>query len=181
MERTLSESRRRLAAQNMGLVGTVLARLHIRRGNREYDDLQAAGYLGLCRAALRWREGWEPFSTFAAHLIAHEIVDCLRQTPPGIRAVQREPYADDPELGRVEDRMRIAALDAALPGLVEPRDARVGQMLLRGFSPGEIAERLAMSPAEVTRARRRAARALRRWEHTPSGRKDGADGKNPMD
>ena len=164
MEEHLTPGRRKLAEENMALVKVVLRRMHIRR---EYEEMEAAGYLGLCRAAARWREGGEPFPAFAARLIAHEIVDCLRRARPAERAAACEPYAEDPGFCRVEDRQLIAGMDSALPGLVGPRDAMVGRLLLRGFSPGAVATKLHMRPAVVSRARRRVARALRRWADGP--------------
>ena len=169
MGERLDEGRKRLAEKNLGLVHAALHRMGVRK---DYEDMYGLGCVALCRAALIWEPEKGPFSTFASHLVEHELINYFRHEQAAGRAgAAMRPFDDGDAAFSREDESFAAAeaagltqeMDAALEKLLGAGDAEILRLLLRGVSPARAAERLHISLSAVYKARARAETPLRRW------------------
>lgn len=163
MPECLNDTQRRVAEENVGLVYAALKKFRVPGCG---EDLFGAGCVGLCKAALRWREGGAPFSTFAYHLIECEMINELRARRQDRELCARKAgFIQRPSasIEAVDTALTLARLVQNLPALLEERELRILRLLLRGWKAKEIAVALAVSESSVRRARARAAVALGRW------------------
>ncbi|MDR1321470.1 MAG: sigma-70 family RNA polymerase sigma factor [Gracilibacteraceae bacterium] len=150
--RQLDNEQRRLAEENMGLVGGVI-RDHVWdiRGVGIFtrDDLFQIGCVGLCKAASAYKPGKAKFSTYAYILIRNEIFDALeyatlrrnREQAAGPGALPGSETWDMP--GGDLEALNLA-LDAALAGAsgVTAKGIKAIRLLAEGYTHREIGERL---------------------------------------
>lgn len=161
----------------MGLVGKVIKdRVHPLSSDciYTYEDLEQIGYLGLCKAALADRPGYETaFSTFAYVMIRNEIYAQLEYATRCKREVSTE--LSDTLGGQCED------VDAAVSGQehvvylndlldqaesqatgVTAKGIQAIRLLAMGYSNREIGERFGTTANNVTAWVARARKKLRK-------------------
>lgn len=167
----LTEEQRRLVAENLGLA-RVIARPFLRRWPSHAEDLEAAAYLGLARAAA----GFDPsrgraFGTFAARPVKWELLAAVER-------LRRRGFtgSDDPPACVAFQLDQVEAREPAGPGPA----ADAGQLLqlvhndrhrgaaravyLEGRSQAEAAAAIGVSQMAVSRYCRLAVEAIReRW------------------
>lgn len=92
MQQKLSEDKKNLVSEHMGLAKSIAAKICKRYdiGSETRDDIFSTAYLGLTEAAMRYdfRQG-VAFSSFAYHRIQGSILDGLRKKP--IMGPQKKP------------------------------------------------------------------------------------------
>jgi RNA polymerase sigma factor (sigma-70 family) len=165
----MNAPQQRLAQENLGLVRAVLRSMGIRDPAGDWFE---EGCVGLCRAALSWKEGGEPFSTYASHIIRHEIINRieyenrLRRSGMKLCALDERPqglFADDPGFSRVDSQLAAGAFLARFDSLAQPPESRAVRLLAQGMTAAQTAARLGMTRAAVSRVRKRAKELYGKW------------------
>jgi len=165
----LTDEQRMLARENTGLVRQVI-KDRIRDvgkiGFFTYDDLYQIGCVGLCKAAVAYKQGKIRFSTYAYRVILNEIYDALQYTTLRKR---REFITDqdwireatDMNPADVDDGSLSGALDSALSTTsgVTRKGIQAIRLLADGYTNREIGELMGGASANnvtawVARARR---------------------------
>lgn len=161
---------KQLAEENMGLVGYMVSRMCL--APEKAEDAYGAGCLGLCKAALNWREnGGMAFSSFACHLIKHEILDFLhsganaRCETFGFEALSELFAKDEPGFTVVENRSLLEKIAKNPEGLLDTDELFVIRKLLEGRSIRFIAAKMGENDAAVYALRAKAAAKLREYFH----------------
>jgi RNA polymerase sigma factor (sigma-70 family) len=104
----LDERQSKLVEDNMPLVNYMVNRMRdvVCASGLGYDDAVAAGNLGLCRAAKRYKpDRGAKFSTYAGRAIYMSILDAAQKTHP----MMKRTYAKDPS-----KLPRVFSLDAPI-------------------------------------------------------------------
>jgi RNA polymerase sigma factor FliA len=184
-----SNSNQALVREHVGYVRALAARHFAAYASRvEYDDLVAAGYVGLCTAARSFKDDrGARFATYAHYRIHGAILDGVRRlraqsgkdtivvsAPEAPEAMERAlarsaplPEAVDDELGRRRDCGRLKDALARLP-----KDARrlLELHYYDDLSLQQAARKLGISKSWASRLHARALRELRRGLATTAGR-----------
>ena len=167
MNGKMTPRQRNLAESNLRLVYYILSKMNIRQTD---EDTFGAGCLGLCKAAAAWKEtGGTAFSTFACHLIRHEILDSLAREKNSRTAdlplETMEPFLCTSENGYrdVEDRDLVRRIFRNREHLFSSDELAVLRLLYRGFSAAGIAEQLGVSSATVYIIRKSAAEKIKKY------------------
>lgn len=156
----MTASQRALAEKNVQLVGHVVRNLGLKSN---LEDAFGAGCVGLCLAAVSWREGMSPFSTYACHIIRHEILSFLKSE----NAVKKNTVLLDSEMPDARDDFRRLETSLFIEGFLGSEKAsgeagaKIIVLLLKGYRAGEISKILGVSLSKVYRARRRLIEAIR--------------------
>lgn len=165
----MTEPERWLAEENIGLVHAVLRRMGV---YEDYDDYFEVGCVGLCKAAIKWKPGSEAFSTFASHLIKHEVINRIaylhKLKRSGCRTcridgVEEWLSAPDENFERTEDMLAARDFSRKLEKLIGDYDAGIIRLLASGMSIKAVAAKAECSPSSVRRAQARARKAYLRW------------------
>lgn len=161
----MTPAMKKRAEDNIGLVGYMVSRLCL--NPCQVEDAYAAGSLGLCKAALSWKKGVGPaFSSYACHLIKHEILDALRAGGAMRRAAVPLEDADlfpSQEKGFIaaENRSLIETICQNPDGILSEDELEVVLRLLRGGKIKGIAAAMGEKGSAVYLLRAKAAAKLR--------------------
>lgn len=162
----MNEEQQRLAADNLRLVGYVLAQMKLPRNG----DAYGAGCVGLCRAAAEWKKERGRFSVFAYTAIRNEVLDSLR-TEMRYWNVKRRTvgpvfteYGAQPEdgFGRLEEKEEAAVAAARLMEIVRgmnPRCRAVAELLCTGVSMSGAAREMGLSKQRLSQIVKKIRRA----------------------
>jgi RNA polymerase sporulation-specific sigma factor len=165
----MTDGERRLAQENIGLVHAVLRSMGI---YKDYDEYFGEGCVGLCKAAMKWSPEEGKFSTFASHLIRHEVINRIgylhKLKRSGCRhcridAVEEWLSVPDERFELTEDALAVREFSARLVELIGEYDALIIRLLASGMSIKETAAKAGCSPASVRRAQTRAKQAYLKW------------------
>lgn len=164
MRESLSDEGRKLVSDNLNLVHYVLHSMGITRQNPSYDDLFGAGCVGLCKAGIRWKKGGLSFSTFACHLIRHEIINEMVSSS---RAAKLSCAAENVRTAGAEKGFDEIEIDVAFrqfceksAQLLSDSEAKVLKLSIEGKTCGQAAEILGLSVSAVKKARKKAKEAF---------------------
>lgn len=158
----------RLCEENLRLVYFVLKKMGISRVRGDYDDLFGAGCVGLCNAARAWHEGGSPFSTYAFHVIRHEVLGELARTSREERHAALGEFDERlpaPESGfeAVEAAMELEAFCRQADRYLGGTSAAVLRLFASGKDCRMIAEKLGLSASAVEKAKKKGVEALKSW------------------
>ncbi|MFO7160159.1 MAG: sigma-70 family RNA polymerase sigma factor [[Clostridium] cellulosi] len=160
----MSDERRKLVNDNLNLVYYVLNSMGITRQNPDYDDLFGAGCVGLCKAGIRWKKGRLSFSTFAYHLIRHEIINemvsysraaKLSCVDENVRTAGAEKGFDE-----IETEIAFRQFCEKSKQLLSDSEAKVLKLSVEGKTCGQTAAILGLSASAVKKARKKAKEAF---------------------
>lgn len=160
MSESLSDERRTLVNDNLNLVYFVLKSMGISRQNPNYDDLFGAGCVGLCKAGIKWKKESLTFSTFACHLIRHEIINemvsSLRAAKLSCVAENVRTAGAEKGFDEIETAMVFYHFCEKSPQLLSDSEAKVLKLVVEGKTCGQAAEILGLSVSAVKKARKKA-------------------------
>ncbi|HEX2938350.1 MAG TPA: sigma-70 family RNA polymerase sigma factor [Ruminiclostridium sp.] len=165
MPERLNSEGQLLAEKNIRLVYYVLKEMCIKRSADNFDDLFGAGCVGLCKAALKWKSGLSPFSTFAFHLIKHEILGEIYSRSRAERNTGLfyetdipvcEKYFDDTEF-----KMMLNDFCKISNKIMGKTAARVFRLSLTGKDCKQIAQLLGISVSSVEKSNKKAGNAFK--------------------
>lgn len=165
----LNERQRTLAEKNINLVYFVLSKMKIHKNRYDYEDLLSAGYIGLCTAALNWKQGGLAFSTYAFYLVKKEILRVLAVNKrdsrnltslDGLRGLSAY-FCGESEKATAEI-LFDEFFEYAEKNFGET-ELSVFKLLLTGKSREQIAKTLGLSESTVEKARAKVKSDLRDW------------------
>lgn len=161
----LNDEQKKITEDNLGLVYSAMRGFH---GVSDYEDLFGAGCVGLCKAALHWKEGKSPFSTYAYHFIRHEMINALKVTQPEEKAGLMcgdagHEYAEETGYSDIENKILLDQMMRLAQKLPDQRQVDVVRCLGQGKTIKQTAQTLNLPLSTVYRARRNAAAALKQW------------------
>ena len=169
----MTESQRRLAADNHGMIYKVLNDLEL-----PDEDYYGIAAIGLCKAAMAYQPGTYKFSTCAYKCIYNEVKTAQRLahypkrrydgqwvsynelSPEGTELIETFESGADPEKDAI-----ISVLAQQLVKCLRPREIEIARMLASGMGRREVAALLGISRQRIgqilDRARHRVVRRLR--------------------
>ncbi len=168
---SLDVERRNLVENNMGLVYFVLKKAGISQRRNDYDDIFGAGCLGLCNAASVWRSDGSPFSTFAYHLIRHEVIRAAKRSyRDSKRLLSLDEFceyaaAPDLELEKKEAKMLMRDFLRNADKLLGEYDAKIIRLAADGEDCQQIADTLGEGISAVYKSKKRARAVIDSWLH----------------
>lgn len=162
----LTDEQRRLAEENMPLVGYVIARcIGFRPAPQDMEDYHQIGMVGLCKAASRYDAGRGDFATLAVPCIRNEIwmnerkrksrnvCKTISLQAPVVNSKTGESgtiedfVADKDDVESIFDALEWMAYIRRLP----ERERAIMHMRLTGMGQAEIAKKLRISQSYVSR------------------------------
>lgn len=162
----LNDSQRQLVEQNIRLVGFALKKMGIDKANGSFPDLVGAGYLGLCLAALKWRNEGAAFSGFAYHLIRCEIIRELKNEErfkkPAPLYMQYESLGEALDIERAELKILFEQFLKASE-LLSEHQKQVFIEFIKGSDTRITAEHLGLSVSSVLKHKAEACGELRKF------------------
>lgn len=169
--RRLDEEQSKLVENNMGLVYFVLKKAGIYKSRNDYEDLFGAGCFGLCKAASVWRSDGSPFSTFAYHLIRHEVIAAVKRSDKDMHRLKpldelsEQMAVPDSALEAKEARMLLTDFLSQSEQLLGQPDATIVRLAAGGRDCQQIADTLLVNLAVVYKAKKRARTVINSWLH----------------
>jgi RNA polymerase sigma factor (sigma-70 family) len=167
----LNEAQKEIVEKNIRLVYFVLKKAGISRSRSDYEDLFSAGCVGLCTAASVWRIDGSPFSTFAYHLIRHEVIAAVKRSDRDRHRLkpldELSDYAavPDEKLEKNEADMLIAGFLNRMDITFCDTDAAIIRLAAKGKDCRQISDELGIGISVVYKAKKRARAALDIWLH----------------
>lgn len=169
----MNESQRKLAEDNMGLVGKMIVQMKL---HYDLDELHSVGYLGLCKAAESYREGGPRFSTYACHIIRNELINyinkCSRSREKvylGLEAGLYQPVSERDDIRKVEERLTAQQALRQMEYILDEDEVAIVRLLYLGKSTAETGAACGLSASAVRKARQRIAGKYRRWMEGGAG------------
>jgi RNA polymerase sigma factor (sigma-70 family) len=165
----LDERQKALAEKNMALVYFVLKKMGISQSNSDYEDFAGAGNVGLCKAALVFKEGGCAFSTFAFYLIRNEVLRFLiKRGRDKARLTALDSLAEyaseiDADFEKLEADVLIDEFCRCAEKNLGETAAAVVNLAASGKSCLQIAEKLKLSPSAIEKAKKSARLYLETW------------------
>jgi RNA polymerase sigma factor (sigma-70 family) len=160
MQRRLTGEEQRIVEQNLKLINFVLKSMKIKY---EYEDCFSAGCIGLCSAATTWNENQGvAFSTYACHIIKHEIINYLKSNKSsnyklieqceGIYLYEEKGYKN------LEDKQLAQFILSNFDKFLDKHEAEVMCLFIKGIASAEIAKLMGIDVFTVYNLRKSAAK-----------------------
>lgn len=164
----LTQKQQRLVEENIHLVPFMLKKMHV---TYNYDDLFGEGCIGLCKAAALWKENGLAFTTFACHMIRHEVVNHIKYLKNPLRNakvyyledVLKNLTTEETGFEQAEDREFLSEISKAADLILDEEERKIINCLIRGMSIAEICALTGEAVGEVASIRKQAARKLNAW------------------
>lgn len=158
MQGRLTKEGQQLVEQHMKLVSFVLKSIKIKY---DYEDSFSAGCIGLCKAATTWNGNQGiAFSTYAFHIIKHEIINYLKSNKlinyKTIEQCEDACLYEDKGFKNFEDKQLLQLILSNLNNFLDKYEAEVVRLLIKGITPAEIARRMGIDVFAVYNLRKSA-------------------------